>query len=319
MNLRQLIEACQRRSGMNDSNFDDHWRTFINQSIREFARVQPWDGLEDFVNVATDGTEYVILPPFVDSVLAITNLTQRLPVDRSGDWDREATSVFADRTAGTVMLYDKIGTVPVLRDPTGYLVLQSTHVSDLSEVYVTGRINNSGASGTGLQSTVSTLAVNATGTSPLTLSTLFASIISISKATDTNGDFYLFDAGASLAHISFLGQYDDAAAFKRIQLLYKPADQTLLRVRFRYKIPPLKADTQAPPPAVKPDFIIEHALALYQENREQYTKSDRKRQSATKILQDEAHKEQNFDEPHSQITPHRDWVIDSDWPLYPRD
>lgn len=317
MNLLQLRESCQFRSGMNDSNYDRQWNSYINRAIREFARVQPWEGLEDLLTITSDGTEYLILPPFVDSVLAITNLTQRTTVERTGDWDREATSIFADRTAGTVINYDKIGTVPALRDPAGYLVVRSTHASDLGALYVTGRANNSGASGTALQSTVSTLSFNATGTSPFTLSTLFASIISISKATDTNGDLYFFDAGSSNAHISFLGRYDDEAAFKRIQLLYKPSDTTQFRIRFRYKIPPLKDDTQAPHPAVKSDFVIEHALALYYQNREQFTKANAQRGDATKVLQDEAHKEQNFDEPFSQIVPQRDIYDNPDYPIYP--
>jgi len=303
MNLGYLRRACQLRTGWIGSEYHDQWHNFINEAIREFARVQPWQGLEDVLTVSTDGTEYVILPPFVDSIVHILNKSQHIPVDRAGDWDREASAIYSQRTTGRVLNYDKLGIVPALRDPTGFIWLQSTHASDLGALYISGRVANSGASGTGLQATIRTLSLNGTGTSPLTLSTLFTSIISISKTTDANGDFFFYDAGNFNKHISFLGRYDSQAEFKRIQLLYKPAEQTLLEIRFRHKISPLKDDAQAPHPAVKPDYVINHAIALHHAEQDQLAKAQNQEQKALKVLQDESNKEQNFDEPWSQIVP----------------
>ena len=306
MNLSQLREACQFRSGYNDASYSPQWNSFINESYREFARTYPWEGLEDLLSVTSDGTEFIVLPPFVDSIVHILNKSFHIPVDRSGSWDREASAIYSQRTVGRVINYDKIGEVPTLRNPSGYVFVQSTHTSDLGSIYITGRVNNSGASGTGLQSVISHFTTNITGTSPLTLTTQFAQILSISKATDTNGDLYFFDAGSTTttnAHISFLGRYDDEARFKRIQLLYKPSDQTIFEIRFRYKIPPLKADAESPHPSVKSDYIIHKALQLHYQQQQQFSKAQVKGAEATKILQDEANKEMNFDEPYSQIVP----------------
>src|ERR1051326_3194847 len=305
MNLRQLRESCRFRSGYNDDNYNDQWNSFINEAVREAARRYPWDGLEDVITLTSDGTKFLILPPFVDTVIHLYNKSFFIPVDRGGSWDREASAIYGQQTPGRVINYDRIGEVATLRDPTGYLWLKSSHASDLQSLYVTGRINNSGASGTGLQSTISTLAITSTGTSPITLSTLFSQVVSISKTTDANGDFFFYDAGASNAHISFLGQYDDEARFKRLQLLYKPADQTIFELRFRYKIPPLKNDAQSPHPSIKPDFTVHHALSLHYEQQQQFSKSSAKSAKALQVLQDEANKDANFDEPYAQIVPQK--------------
>jgi hypothetical protein len=91
------------------------------------------------------------------------------------------------------------------------------------------------------------LSVSASGTSPVTLSTLFSRLLSVSKSTDANGDFFIFDSGASDAHIGYIGRYDDDSHFKRLQLMFVPSAQTILELRFRYAIPKLVLDEQAPP------------------------------------------------------------------------
>jgi hypothetical protein len=303
MNLYQLRDACQLRTSFNDPAFNSTWNSFINEAVREFARLSPWDGLEDVTTVTSDGTKYLILPPYVDSLVSVMNLTDSLPVERSADWDRTSPAIFAQGTTGRVINYDKIGIVPALRDPSGYAWFQSSHASDTQTLYFTGVVNNSGASGSGLQSTLQTLSVAAAGTSPVTLSTLFSRFTSISKTTDSNGTFYFYDAGASNAHLSYLGPSDGESSFKRLHLLYVPAAQTLFQLRFRYKIPTLTADAQAPHPSVKPDFVIHHAISLFWGQQNQLSKAAAVSQKAGKILQDEINRDHNYDEPYSNISP----------------
>ena len=303
MNLNELIELCGLKSGFNDSAYRPRWVTFINEAVREFSRRQPWPGLEDLVTVRADGTRYLVLPHYVDTVVSILNLTDMNPVDRSGDWDRNATTVWAQGTAGRACQYDRVGDVAVLQNPSGHVWFQSSHASDLIALNVTGIAANSGASGA-LEETVRSLTVSAAGTSPVTLSVLFTKIFSISKATDTNGNFFFYDAGNASKHVSYLGSTDSEAAFQRLALLYKPAAGTQFELRFRYKIPKLTADSQAPHPSVKPDFIVAHALATHFGEQEQQQKMMIQEQKATKTLEADAHKDRNFNEPDNRMTPY---------------
>jgi len=201
------------------------------------------------------------------------------------------------------MTYDRIGDVPVLRNPTSYLWFQSTHASDIQSLCFTGIVSNSGASGTGLAQTVQTLSVFASGTSPVTLSTLFSKLLSVSKTTDANGDFFIFDSGASDTHVGYIGRYDDDSHFKRLQLLLVPPSNTIIELRFRYAVPKLVLDEQAPHPSVPPDFIIQYGLSKHYEERAQLQKSTNKEAAANRVLEAEANKDENFNEPNSQMIP----------------
>lgn len=302
MTLGSLIEACAHRTGFSDSAYRPRWISFINEAIREFSRKQPWEGLEDYVTLKTDGTKYLILPHYVDTVVSLLDLTNSCPVERAGDFEVTDPAVWAQQTSGRPYKYTKAGDVPTLTDPTGYLWLQSTHASDVNTIYVTGLVSNSGASGA-MERTFKELSLSATGVTPVTLSTQFVKIFSISKATDTNGDFFIYDAGASNAHIAFLSKTDQASSFKRLALLFKPAVATSLELRFRYRIPQLRQDAQAPHPSVKSDFIVRHAIAIHWEEQEQMQKAQISENKANRVLADETNKELNFNEPHNQMLP----------------
>ena len=288
----------------------------MNEGIREYARRQPWAGLEDIITLTTNGTKYLTLPHFVDTVVWLLNKTDIRPVRKTGDWDREATSIYSQGTTGAVINYDDIGDVSTLRDPTGYVWFQSSHASDLQTIFVTGYVNNSGASGSGLERSLKTESFVATGTAAATLANRYVNILSVSKATDANGDFFFYDAGASNAHISFLGRYDDDARFKRLQLLYVPDSQKIFELKFRYKVPKLVNDSQSPHPNVKADFLIEYAIARHLEEQKVYTQAQARDVRARNILEAEANKDQNFNEPFSQIIPFKDDFYDVDSGFY---
>jgi len=310
--LAQIIEACEFRTGFKDSSYRTRWVEFVNKAIREYSRRQPWEGLEEVLTLVADGTKYLYLPHYVDTIVHIVNVTSRIPLTREGDWDREATSAYVDQTAGTAIAYDKIGTVAALREPTGYLVLQSTHASDLQTICFNGIAANSGASGTALTDSFTTLSVGATGTSPLTLSTLFTHIVSVGKATISNGDFFVYDAGASMKHTAYINRYSSDSHFKRLQLLYVPAAGTIFELRFRYKVPPIALDEQSPHPSIPFDYLVAETIATHHREREQDQKAALVSNEATRLLEGEAHKETNFDEPYSRIIP-QTW-IDPDSP-----
>lgn len=304
MNLASLVEECERRSGFNDPLFRYYWRTYLNAGIRDFARKQPWPGLEDLLTLYSDGSENLVLPHFVGDVVHLFNVSDSQPVHCLGNWDRDVPADYSQRTRGAPLNYAKLGEVPVLRDPTNYLWFNSSHASDIDTLFVTGRIVDSAASGTALASYVRSVSAVATGTSPVTIGTLFSKVLSISKTTLSNGEYRVYDlASASPPPISILAAYEQDACFRRVQLFRPPASQTRFELRFRYKVPPLADDSQSPHPSVKPDYLINFALEHFYRHHEQFQKAAVMGQIAQGVLQDEANKEANFSEDYSQITP----------------
>lgn len=301
MNLASLVEECERRSAFNDPLFRPYWKTYLNAALREFARVQPWPGLEDIFTLNSAGSDYLVLPNFVSDVVSIFNKTDNRPVECLGNWDRDIPSAYGQRLTGAVKQYAKLGEVPAVRDPVSYLNFASAHASDIDQVFITGRFTATAASGTALESYIKTVSAYATGTTPVTISTLFSKLISISKTTLSNGDYLFFDSGA--APISILQSYEQDACFRRIQLMFTPASTVNFEIRFRYKLPPLLDNSQSPHPSVKPDFLISNALEQFYRHHDQFQKAQVMQSLASDVLQKESNKEVNFSEDYSQITP----------------
>jgi len=304
VNLAKLVEECERRSGYNDVNFRPYWKTYINQALREFARAQPWAGLEDLLTAYADGTEYLVLPYYVDTVVSIFNKTDNLPVRSLGGQSDNNSAAYGQRTEGPVREYCKLGETPTIRDPTGYMTFQSSHASDMDWIYVTGLVANSAASGTALGIDMRTSRMLATGLSPVTLDLLFSKVISIGKTTDSNGAYDFNDQGSANFRVSHIERYDGEAVFRRIQLFYKPTAGTQFEVKFRYRILPLRDDAQVAPPAVKSDYLIASALGQYYQHHDQFQKAMVMTGAATKIIEAETNREENFNESESRMIPY---------------
>jgi len=301
MNLAKLVEELERRSGYNDVNFRPYWKTYINQALREFARAQPWDGLEDLFTSVADGTENLVLPYFVDTIVSIFNKTDNMPVISLGHQAANNPQIYGQHSGGGAREYCKLGETPTIRDPIGYVTAASSHQSDVDWLYVTGLIHNSAASGTALSMEFHTSRVMATGLTPVTLDGLFSKILSISKTTDSYGDYNFVD---TLGQVSHMEKYDGEAAFRRIQLFYKPPTGTLFEVKFRYRLLPLRDDAQAPPPAVKADYLIASALGQYYQHHDQFQKAMVMSGTAKAIIEAESNREENFNESESRMCPY---------------
>lgn len=305
MNLSALIDACVTRTGFADSDFRARWRDYLNEALREHARRYPWPGLEDYLELAvTNGQRYLTFPPYVQDVLAVHNLTDNQEIHRSGEFERTHPATFAQGTTGRPYLYEPVGHVPVVADPAGKLRFNSSHASDLDLVYVTGLAAASGASDPALTSLETVEEITAAGTSPVTLSTLFTKITSIGKATNTNGDFYFYDTGASPhPQLSVLPRDELEADFFRVQLHFIPDGAKTFRIRYRHKTPRLTNDSQHVPPGVDVDFLVHEAVATFHREKEQNIKAQVHAQKATDIATQRANQQENFGEPFSQIMP----------------
>lgn len=303
MNLGQLIAECESRSGLHDPAYRTQWVRFLNGAVREFARTRPWDGLEDSVDLLTDGSKYLFAPPYVDTIVGLFNLDVPGEIPRDGPLERLSPTTEAYDTPGRPLVYDRKGEVATIRDPVGHCWFRSSHASDGDLLTIAGLVHNSAASGSALERTIQTLTIAAAGISPVTLTTLFAKIFSIARATEANGDTTFYDAGASDAWISHLSRNQTTAKFSRLQLAYVPPAGTRLRLRFRYTVPYLIEDSEAPHPAVRPDFLINTALASHWQEQEQFQKAQYLEGKASQTLEREANKDANFSEPNSRILP----------------
>jgi len=304
MNLGALIDACERRTGFNDPFFRTEWRDFVNEAVREFARRYPWPGLEDeFTHVAPGGQRFLTFPGYVEDILDLHDLTNHAHIDRDGEFGRQAARTFSQNTAGRPVMYEPLGDVAVLNDPVGFVHFRSANESDTSVVFVTGLAANSGASGTPLDWSQQTVEASANGQTPVTLSTLFTRITSVGRETNTAGDYRFFDAGAADAWISVIPAAELDARFRRIQFMRVPNTAVSLRVRFRHRVARLVTEAQAPPPAVDDDFVINQSIAIYQREKEQFTKAQVYEQKATGVAATRSNKEANFGESHNEIEP----------------
>ena len=308
--LGKFIDSCEHKSGFKSSEYRPTWIQFLNESIREFARSQPWPALEDFVDITAD-SKFFTLPHYIDTVISVFNVTHKHRIDREGDWDRNSPTIEADNTGGNVIAYDRVGYVALSKDPVGYVWFKSGHASDTQTISFSGLISNSGASGA-LEKTFASSSVYASGTSPVTLTTLFTKFMSLSRSTESAGDFYFYDAGDSNRLIGFIGKDEISSAFQRLQLQYVPTSPQTLRVRFRYKIPRLVSEDSAPPPGVSDDFIVNYALSLHLSEQEQHAKAQAQEAKALRVLEKEANRDENFNEPHSRMCPLIDTSPD-DW------
>lgn len=219
---------------------------------------------------------------------------------------------FSQGTTGRVYEFDHLGEVPTIREPSGHLWFQSTNTSDVTSVFITGLVNQSGASGTAMERAYKTVSATSSGTTPVTVSTLFQKVISISKATDTNGDLFFYDAGAANAYASILTAHKHQAAFKRLQLRFVPDTPTDLRIRFRHEAPELRDDNQSTPPGVQRDFVIEHALGLHYQEIEQFSRAQAQFAQARGVVDSAGNKEENFGEGYSRIIPQYESSDDPD-------
>lgn len=265
--------------------------------MREYQRAHPADSLEDTITL-TATTRELVLPSFVDSVLSVLNVSAGYPVVRESYFDRSFPHLESQGTGGPVLAYDRLGSVPTTRDPASHIFFSSSHASDVASVSVRGLTTNTAASDS-LRSVISTLTVAATGTTPVTLTTLFTRILSISKATETLGDYTFTDT----APLSVIPAAEVEAAFQRLRLHYTPATPVALSVRFRHKLPPLTSSSDSPPPNIPSDFIISHALSLYWAEAEQFSKASYAHQAARAVLDDVATHDSLQSESGEQLTP----------------
>lgn len=304
MNLGSMVRECEIRTGFNDSEFQARWRIFLNDSLRDYARRYPWPGLEKELTTTLRASErFLVLPHIVDQVVSILNVTDRSPIIRKGEWHREAPSVYANLTQGRPLEYDLAGIQAVQANPTGFIWFNSSNASDVDTVFVTGFAAASGSSTPTFDLIQQTVSTQADGTTPVTLSTQLTEVISISKVTSTNGDFFFHDAGNSDSYVSFIPASEQEARYRRLQFLFVPSADKSLRIKYRLRLPTLVDDTQAPHPSVKADYLIEKAIALFQRYQTQYSKSQFHDAEAEATVAEEANREENFGESFSQIIP----------------
>lgn len=316
MNLGSYLREVEGRTGYNDSTFQERWRRYINAAIRDFARKFPWPGLtREWSTTLYANQRYLVLPQTIDHITDILNTTDKLPIFPRGNWSKQAPVIYSELTTGRPLEYEKAGQVAVTQDPSGFIWFKSSHASDLNPVYVTGYAAASGGSNPAFTLLEQTVKLNAQGVSPVTLTTQFTGIVSIAKATSTNGDFFFFDAGNSNTYISFIPAAEQDATFRRIEFLFVPSANKSVRIKYIPRIPLLTDDTQSPHPSVKPDYVIEKAIAIFQRYQGQYQKGQYHDAQGADILGSEANKEENFTEPFSQIQPEVPgaWDPDSDY------
>lgn len=311
MNLLRMIEECEERSGFNDSGFRATWTKFLNAGIRDYARKYPWPGLEDTMDVVTDGSLFLVLPHYVDQIVSVVNLSDNLRVDRLGNLDKRFPGVYSDRGGGTPLYYDDMGMVPTRADPTfgdGIQVRSATNADSGASfvVSIQGYGRNTSYSGTALESVRISEQLTLIGTTLVDSGDKrYTRLISISKQSDTTGQVEILDKTSGDV-ISIIPRFEQEARFRRLRFLYAPTAGTDIEIRYRHALPRLRLDEDTPHPSVDHDFVVQRALSLFWRSQHQFTKAQVEAGDSLSTLQDTANKIRNFSEPENRIVPYVD-------------
>lgn len=311
MNLNELINRLQDRTGYNDPAFRTTWRNYVNDALRDYARKHPWPGLEGETHViAAAGASQVILPHFVDSIIEFYDTANNTLVQRHSGILKDWPVIAGKLTTGRAFYYEELSPVPSIRPPKSFLNFESSGQSDTSPLYATGIFRNTSYSGTPAERYERTDTANANGLSAVTLSVHFEELTALGRASALSSTYIVRDSSGVLAVIP---PFHHASRYRRVRIHYALSKQTAFRLKYRRLPVPLIDSDQQLPPGVDPDYILEHAIGLWKQQQGQYQQGAIHTQRAISIAQDRAQIDQAGGEFFSRITPEIPQLHDDDY------
>jgi hypothetical protein len=298
-----IISDVQRLVGRSDTNFNATLNSFLNHSVREWARKRPWLGLRRRISAFANGTPYIILPSYVERPEYIFDVTNARAILPGGNWDWEFASALAANQAGAALEWKDLGTVASVTDPAGYITIESDAAADTAiNLHITGYSQDTTMSGTPLELKVisETLALN--GQTPVTSTLEFNEIVSVGKESATSGSVSVRDA-ASSTMLSRVGPDESESVHRRIQLMRVPSSGTQLQVLAVTKPFEMSNTNQAPHPSIDSDFLVWNTAGLALTTLGERQAGILYLQKARAILDDESFVDENFGDQFIQMIP----------------
>jgi hypothetical protein len=295
-----IVTEVQRLTGRNDSGYVDRIKAAVNRAVDEWARVQPWPGLQRVGDITHAGGRELVLPSDIDRVVWIMDKTNKHALPVSDDrWDECFPTSYSNDTVGSAYQWEDAGYTPVFTGVTGVLQIWSTGASDAATIYVTGYGQDTAVSGPmGVHQVVASIAL--VGATPYTTTAMFSSVDSIGKSADCGGVIKIMSNGAV---VSMLGPLDTEARYRKIRFMNIPAAGTEFKYYGYTRPSRLVSLSQVPPSAVDADYLMWQAAAdihftLREGDRSKYC-SSRAEALAARVIA----KEKMFGDAQSRVVP----------------
>ena len=317
MRLGDLITEAQRRAGRVDSNFDVRTTQWLNSAQEVFVTADPHSTLQHEETFAADGTSDLYLPSYVKKIISIMDETNKLPIERHENWDREAPGTFIEETAGGPQWWRELGLSPVSFQPTEAAQVFCDPLSGENVVCsVVGLAQDTARSGTAIGKFLAQEQVTCQSGAEGSTTSLFVKILTLGKDVLTTDDVtFAFSTGGTVISRAF--RNDHRAAYRHVQLLRVPGAGTLLRVKFLINLPDMTDVNQIVHPGVDSEFLTWWAAGMIHKATNEEDRAGIAFGMARERLQKRVHYEDAFGDQDHRLAPdplYWSFEDDQQWP-----
>jgi hypothetical protein len=272
----------------------------------------PWPSLIKEETFVADGSEKLILPQRVSTLVWAGDKTNKSDIKPARFWDKEFPASFFGRTSGKAEFWRPMGNVAVVRDLTYGKINVITTVSDTTTVYLEGLTVNSDASGTADAMHYISEEVLVTGNVAVQSTNDFYSLDTIGKDDYTSADFVIWDASSNV--LARLRAKATRCEYQKIEFIHKPTAGTEIWVQYLANPQLLISNNQVPHTSVDIDYLIWYAAANMHDAQGQAQEAELKRTNAERILNRKIHKLKSHGDRDFRVIPEFSyWNFDDDY------
>ncbi len=290
--IADLIDRVQQIADRVDPSFRERALSSLDEAQQWYASQVPWDGLkrnEDFfVN-----SEFLILPDRVNKVIRIGDRTNSRELDPGEFFERRVSGAYFQKTTGAPQEWRDRGFVSTVKplSADAQLFVSST-VSDGIAIQITGRVNDTTASGTALELFEARESLTLGGAT-LTSANSYRRVISIQKDKGTAADILIGTANEGL--IARIPSWEARPMYRRVQFHPVPTGQTLDVGYFR-RPDRITSENDALEPSVNEEALMWRAAGNLMWMDNEPAAAERAWQKAAEVVAVKRNEEETFGE-----------------------
>ena len=312
MKLSDIVLNAQRKAGRVDPDFNERTRIWINEAKERWIMSSPHPDIRFSEDFTCDGTQNLYLPGYIRKIVYIMDKTNKRPVYRHEEWDREAPSLFAEKTSGSARWWREIGKSPVSAQPTqaSQVYLDPAAVENVV-CYVEGLAQDTLVSGTAVNRYLCQEVVTCMSGGETQTGNFYVQMLTIGKNTLTAGDVTVAYAsgGTTIARL-FRNAY--STSYNHVQLLLVPPKGTVVTVKYVLGIPDLVDDNHVVHPAVNAEYLAWYAAGCIHKAMNQGSMAEQAYAHAEELLSRETLHEQNHGDQDLRTIPDYEYFQDTE-------
>ncbi len=250
--INQALQLANRV----DAQHRERARVSIDRAVRYYAERVPWPSLIRTETFSADGTEFMVLPQHVRTVITIGDKAAREYVEPGTHWEKQYPEwQFGNKPTGHAFEWRHEGWVPVINPPGDPQAVElNTTATDSQSVYVHGLALDTAASGSVLQY-FSTREIVVAQETPVASVNLYKEILGIEADTvDKNNAIIVRYADGTLA--ARIEANERHSRYQRIAWLGTPAEGSDIVVRYFADPAKIVSESQQIDPQVDEEFLV---------------------------------------------------------------